>query len=51
MHRDIAIMGVSAWLVKSILCLVFDLIGSINGTMFNRVARLNKMVMKICVGY
>ena len=36
---------------KSTLCLVFDWVGSVNGTTSNRVALLIKMVKKICVGY
>ena len=35
----------------STLRLVFDSVGSINGTTSNKVARLNKMIKKICVGY
>ena len=36
---------------KSTLRLVFDSMGSVNGTTSNRVKRLIKMVKKICVGY
>ena len=36
---------------KSTLRLVFDWVGSINGTTSNKVAQLIKMVKKICVGY
>ena len=36
---------------KSTLCLVFDWVGSVNGTLSNKVARMIKMVKKICVRY
>ena len=36
---------------KLTLRLVFDWVGSVNGTTSNRVARLIKMVKKICAGY
>ena len=36
---------------KSTLCLVFDWVGSVNGTTSNKVARMIKMVKKICVRY
>ena len=36
---------------KSTLCLVFDWVGSVNGTTSNAVTQLIKMVKKICVGY
>ena len=36
---------------ESTLRLVFDWVGSVNETTSNRVARLNKMATKICVGY
>ena len=31
--------------------LMFDWVGSVNGSTSNRVTRLVKMVKKICVGY
>ena len=34
---------------KSTLHLVFDWVGSVNGTTSNRVARLIEMIKKICV--
>ena len=51
MHRDIALNGCECMVGKSILCWVFDLVDSANGTKSNRVARLNKMVKKISVEY
>ena len=36
---------------KSTLRLVFDWVGSVNGTTSNKVARLIEMIKKICVGY
>ena len=51
MHRDIALSGCECMVGKSTLYLVFDSMGSVNGTTSNRVARLIKMVKKICVGY
>ena len=51
MYGDIALNWCECMVGKSTLCLVFDWVGSVNGTMSNRVARLNKMVKKICVGY
>ena len=51
MHGDITLNGCECMVGKSTLCLVFDWVGSVNGTMSNRVAQLNKMVKKICVGY
>ena len=48
MHWDIALNGCEC---KSTLRLVFDWVGSVNGTTFNKVARLIKMVKKICAGY
>ena len=51
MHRDIALSGCECMVGKSTLYLVFDSMGSVNGTTSNRVARLVKMVKKICVGY
>ena len=50
MHVDIALNGCECMVGKSMLCFVFDWVGSVNGTMFNRVVRLNKMVKKICAG-
>ena len=51
MHVDIALNGCECMVGKSTLHLVFDLVGSVNGTTSNRVARLIKMVKKICVRY
>ena len=51
MHGDIALNGCECMIGKSTLHLVFDWVESVNGTTSNRVARLNKMVKKICVGY
>ena len=51
MHGDIALNGCECMVGKSTLCLVFDWVDSINGTTPNKVARLNKMGKKICVGY
>ena len=51
MHRDTALNGCECMVNESTLCLVFDWVGSVNGTKSNRVARLNKMVKKICAGY
>ena len=51
MHGDIALSGYECMVGKSTLRLVFDLVGLVNGRTSNRVARLNKMVKKICVGY
>ena len=51
MHEDIALNGCECMVGKSTLCLVFDGVGSINETMSNRVARLIKMIKKICAGY
>ena len=51
MHRDITLNGCESMVNESTLRLVFDWVGSVNGTMSNRVARLIKMVKKICVGY
>ena len=51
MHEYIALNGYECMVNESILHLVFDWVGSVNGTMSNKVARLNKMVMKICAGY
>ena len=36
---------------KSTLHLVFDWVGSVNGTTSNRVARLTEMIKKLCAGY
>ena len=47
MHEDIALSVCECMVGESTL----RLMGSVNGTTFNRVARLNKMVKKICVGY
>ena len=51
MHGDIALNGCKRMVGKSILCLVFDWVGSVNETTSNRVARLIKMVKKICAEY
>ena len=51
MHGDITLNKCECMVSKSTLDLVFDWVGSVNGRMSNRVARLNKMVKKICVGY
>ena len=51
MHGDNALNGCECMVGKSTLCLVFDWVGTINGTTSNRVARLIKMVKKICEGY
>ena len=51
MHGDIALNGCECMVGKSTLCWVFDWVDLVNGTTSNRVARLNKMVKKICVGY
>ena len=36
---------------KLTLRLVFDWVGSVNGTMSNRVTQLIEMIKKICVGF
>ena len=51
MPGDIALNGYECMVGKSTLCLVFDWVSSINGTTSNRVARLNKMIKKICDRY
>ena len=51
MQGDIAINGCECMVGKSTLRLVFEWVGSINGTTSNIVIRLNKMVKRICVGY
>ena len=51
MHWDIALSGCECIVGKSTLRLVFDLVGSVNGTTSNRFAWFNKMVKKICAGY
>ena len=48
---DIALNGCECMVSKSTLRLVFEWVGSVNGTTSNKVARLNKMLKKICVGY
>ena len=50
MQGDIALNGCECMVGKSTLFLVFDWVGSINGTTSNRVVGLNKMVKKTCVG-
>ena len=49
--RDIALNGCECMVGKLTLRLVFDWVGLVNGTTSNRVARLIKMVKKICVEY
>ena len=51
MHGDIALNGCECMVGKSTLHLVFDWVGSINGTKSNRVTRLIKMANKMCFGY
>ena len=51
MHGDITLNGCECMIGKSTLRLVFDWRCSVNGTTSNRVARLIKIVKKICVGY
>ena len=51
MHWDISLNGCGCMVGKSTLCLVFDWVGSVNGTISNRVTRLIKIIKKICVGY
>ena len=51
MNGDIALNGCECIVGKSTLRLVFDWVGSVNETTSNKVARLNKMVKKICVRY
>ena len=51
MHEDISLNGCECMVGESTLHLVFDWVGSINGTTSNKVAWLNKMVKKICAGY
>ena len=51
MHGNIALNGCECMDGKSILCWVFDWVGSTNGTTSNRVSLLNKMVKKISVEY
>ena len=51
MHGDIALNGCECMISKSTLHLVFDWVGSVNGKTSNRVARLIKMVKKICAMY
>ena len=43
--------GCECMVGKLTLYLVFDWVGSVNETTSNIVARLIKMVKKICVGY
>ena len=50
MHGDMALNECECIVGKSTLRLVFDCVGLVNGTTSNRVARLNKMVKKICAG-
>ena len=51
MHVDIALNGCECMVDESTLRLVFDWWAQLNGTTSNGVARLNKGVKKICVGY
>ena len=51
MHGDIALNGCECIFNESTPRLMFDWVGSVNGITSNRVAWLNKMVKKICVGY
>ena len=51
MHKDITLSGCECMVGKSTQCLVFDLMDLVNGTMSNKVARLNKMIKKIFFGY
>ena len=51
MNGDIALNGCECMVGKSTLCLVFNWMGSVNGITSNRVARLIKIVKKICVGH
>ena len=51
MYEDIALNGCECMVSRSILCLVFDRVGSVNGITFNRVTRLNKILKKICDRY
>ena len=51
MHRDIALRGCECMVNESTMRLVFDWVGSVNGTTSNKVTQLNKMVKKICVEY
>ena len=50
MHVEIALNGCECMVGKSTLRLVFDWVGSVNGTTSNIIAMLNKIVKKICVG-
>ena len=50
MHVEIALNGCECMVGKSTLRLVFDWVGSINGTTSNIITMLNKMVKKICAG-
>ena len=51
MHGDIALNGCECMVGKSTLRLVFDWVGSVNGTTSNRVTWLIEIIKKICVGY
>ena len=51
MHGDIALNGCECMVGKLTLCLVLIGWARLNGTTSNRVARLMKMVKKICVRY
>ena len=51
LHGDIALNGCECMVDKLTLCLVLIGWARLNGTTFNRVARLIKMVKKICDGY
>ena len=51
LHGDIALNGYECMVDKSTLFLVLIGWARLNGTTFHRVARLIKMVKKICDGY
>ena len=50
MHGDIALNECECMVEESTLHLVFDWVAQSSGTKSNRVARLNKVVKKTCVG-
>ena len=45
------LVGCECMVGKLTLRMVFDWVGSVNGTMSNRVTRLIEMIKKICAGY
>ena len=51
MHGDIAVNGCECMVNESTLHLVFDWWARLSGTTSNKVARLIKMVKKICIKY